>query len=291
MLGIFDSGFGGLTVLRHVRTALPRHDVVYFGDSGRTPYGGRDVHTILDFAEQATERLFEEGCDVVVVACHTVSCVALRHLQQRYAGPGSDKRVLGVTIPAAEAAMAVTRGHVGLLATAATIRSDTYKAELAKLGGVRLSARAAPVLPPIVEEGWECSDTARAAVRAYLADLPGIDTLVLGCTHFPLLSQVIEEEVSPGVHVLDPGPFVAERLADWFQRHPDFDPGAGRGTLRVLCSGDPASFAAHGVRFLGEPLPVVHHVAEVDGRLAHRDPSEAPVGQVVRRGARRGVSE
>jgi glutamate racemase len=287
MIGIFDSGFGGLTVLRHVRSALPHHDVVYFGDSGRTPYGGRDVHTILDFAEQATERLFEEGCRVVVVACHTVSCVALRHLQQRYAGPGSDKRILGVTIPAAEAAMAVTRGHVGLLATAATVRSNTYAAELAKLGSVQLSARAAPVLPPIVEEGWELSDTAREAVRAYLADLSGIDTLVLGCTHFPLLREVIAEVVEPGVHVLDPGPFVADRLVDWLKRHPGFDPGEGEGALRVLCSGDPGSFAAHGARFLGESLPLVHHVAEVDGRLAHRDPSEAPVGQVVRDRPRR----
>jgi len=287
MIGIFDSGFGGLTVLRHVRTALPTHDVVYFGDSGRTPYGGRDVHTILDFSEQATERLFEEGCRVVVVACHTVSCVALRHLQQRYAGPGSDKRVLGVTIPAVEAAMEVTQGHIGLLATAATVRSNTYAAELAKLGQVRLSARAAPVLPPIVEEGWEGSVTAREAVRAYLADLSGIDTLVLGCTHFPLLRGVIEEVVAPGVHVLDPGPFVAARLVDWLRRHPDFDPGEGEGALRVLCSGDPTSFAAHGARFLGEALPVVHHVAEVDGRLAHRDPGDAPVGQVVRDRSRR----
>ena len=282
MIGIFDSGFGGLTVLRHVRAALPRHDVVYFGDSGRTPYGGRDVHTILDFSEQATERLFEEGCRVVVVACHTVSCVALRHLQRRYAGPGSGRRVLGVTIPAVEAAMQVTRGHVGLLATAATVRSNTYATELAKLGRVELSARAAPVLPPIVEEGWERSPTARAAVRAYLADLPGIDTLVLGCTHFPLLMEVIQEAVAPGVHVLDPGPFVAERLVDWLARHPSFDPGEGSGTLRVLCSGDPVAFSAHGARFLGEALPRVHHVAEVDGRLAHRDPREAPVGQVVR---------
>lgn len=282
MIGVYDSGYGGLTVLRHVRAQLPHHDVVYLGDSGRTPYGGRDVHTILDFAEQCVERLFEEGCTVIVVACHTVSCVALRHLQRRYAGPGSDRRILGVTIPAVETAMACTRGHIGLLATAATVHSHTYAAELAKLGTVRLSTRAAPVLPPIVEEGWETTPTAREAVRAYLADLPGIDTLVLGCTHFPLLMEVIEAEVADGVTVVDPSPYVAQRLVDWLQRHPTFDAGPASGTLRVLCSGDPVRFAAHGERFLGEPLPTVHHVAEVDGRLAHRNPADALVGQIVR---------
>jgi glutamate racemase len=283
MIGVFDSGFGGLTVLRHIRALLPEHNLVYLGDSGRAPYGGRDVHTILDFSEQAVERLFEEGCSVIVVACHTVSCVALRHLQLRYAGPGSDRRILGVTIPAVEVAMSVTKGHIGLLATAATVRSNTYAVELAKLGDVRLSARSAPVLPPIVEEGWETSETARHAVRQYLKDLPGIDTLVLGCTHFPLLMAVMQEEVADGVAVLDPGPFVAERLVAWLERHPSFDAGPAEGALRVLCSGDPAQFAVHGERFLGEPLPLVHHVAEVDGRLAHRSPSDAPTGQVVRR--------
>src|SRR5512138_577737 len=116
MIGVYDSGFGGLTVLRALMTALPTHDFVYLGDSGRAPYGGRDTDTLLDFAEQCTERLFDEGCALVVVACHTVSCVALRHLQRRYApDPRSARRVLGVTIPAAEAAVARSAGHIGVL--------------------------------------------------------------------------------------------------------------------------------------------------------------------------------
>ena len=112
-IGVYDSGFGGLTVLRQLRRALPELDYVYLGDSGRAPYGGRDVDTVLDFSEQCIERLFGEGCRVVVVACHTVSCVALRHLQQRYGS--EERRVLGVTIPAAEAAVAQTRGHIGFV--------------------------------------------------------------------------------------------------------------------------------------------------------------------------------
>jgi glutamate racemase len=281
MIGVYDSGYGGLSVLRRLRQRLPDRDYVYLGDSGRAPYGGRDVHTILDFSEQCVERLFEEGCRLVIVACHTVSCVALRHLQRRYAGPDSDVRVLGVSIPGAEAAVAASAGHIGLLGTEATVRSGTYLAEVAKLGPHRVTGVAAPVLAPIVEEGWEDTDVARAAVRRYVAALGEVDTILLACTHFPLLERVFAEEVATGVSVLDPAEHVAEATAAWLARHGRFDR-AGTGQLRVLCSGDPVRFAAHGQRFLGAPLPVVQHVAEVDGRLAHRDPSLRPTGQVVR---------
>ena len=282
MIGVYDSGFGGLSVLRHLRVRLPRRDFLYLGDSGRAPYGGRDVDTILDFAEQATERLIEEGCGLVVVACNTVSCVALRHLQQRYAGPDQRFRVLGVTIPGAEVAVARTRGHVGILATARTIASGTYVAEIAKLDpSVRVTQRAAPLLAPIVEEGWEDTDLARQAVARYLEDLAGVDTLLLACTHYPLMIAAFEQSVPPEVAVLDPGPYTADRLAGWLERHPGFD-AEGDGVLRVSCTGDPVSFARHGRRFLGEALPPVETIAEVGGRLAHRDPADAPRGQVVR---------
>jgi glutamate racemase len=282
VIGVYDSGYGGLTVLRHVRRALPRHDLVYLGDSGRAPYGGRDVHTLLDFAEQCVERLFEEGCEVVVVACHTISCVALRHLQRRYGPPRGHKHVLGVTIPGAELAVRVSRGHVGILATARTVASGTYITEVHKLDpALQVSQQAAPLLAPIVEEGWERTGIAREAVQRYLAALGPVDTVLLGCTHYPLLDAVLREVLPEGVEVIDPGPYVAERLVDWLARHPGVvAPGDGR--LRVLCSGDPVAFATHGERFLGEPLPEVQHVAEVDGRLAHADPTAAPRGQVER---------
>ncbi len=284
MIGVYDSGFGGLDVLRHLRAALPGRDFVYLGDSGRAPYGGRDAHTILDFAEQATERLFEEGCRLVVVACNTVSCVALRHLQQRYCGPGSERRVLGVTIPGAELAVERSAGHIGIIATQRTVDSGTYVEEIRKLAEHRVTQLATPLLAPIVEEGWERTDIALLAVERYLAQLPDIDTLLLGCTHYPLLLPVIQVRLRPGVEVLDPAPYAAGRLVDWLERHPGFDEPnpSGRGELRVLCTGDPHRFAAHGSRFLGFPMPAVQHVAEVDGRLAHRDPADAPKGQVVR---------
>src|SRR5512138_3876687 len=180
MIGIYDSGFGGLTVLRAVRDLLPNHDYVYLGDSGRAPYGGRDMNTVLDFAEQCIERLFEEGCRLIVVACHTVSCTALRHLQRKYA-PSTEgsRRILGVTIPTAEAAVAISRQHIGIIGTARTVQSGTFLTEIGKLSKHRVTAVAAPLLAPIVEEAWEQTAIARQAVARYVAQFDQIDTLVL----------------------------------------------------------------------------------------------------------------
>ncbi|MGC3991840.1 MAG: glutamate racemase [Chthoniobacteraceae bacterium] len=279
-IGVFDSGYGGLSVLRELRHALPQFDYTYLGDSGRAPYGGRDLETILDFAEQCTELLFAEGCRVVIVACHTVSSVALRHLQQRYAD--ASHRVLGVTIPAAENAVAVTRGHIGLLGTARTVASHTFRTEVHKLNdALRVTEVAAPLLAPIVEAGWENSEIARLAIREYLAEFDGADTLVLGCTHYPLLRASFEESVPAHVSILDPAPFVAARFAHWQERHPEFAPSTG-GQLRVLSSGDTTLFAENGARFLGTPLPAVEHVAERHGRLVHAINGSEPTGQFVR---------
>lgn len=282
MIGVYDSGYGGLTVLRALRQALPDRSFVYLGDSGRGPYGGRDVHTVLDFAEQAVERLFEEGCRLVVVACHTVSCVALRHLQQRYAGPDQPHRILGVTIPGAELAVRESKGHIGILATHRTVSSGTYLEEIAKLGSHRVTQRAAPLLAPIVEEGLEADPIAELAVARYLEAIRGVDTVLLGCTHYPLLQPVFEALLPEGARVLDPAPYVADALVSWLERHPGFDTVGEASSLEVLCTGTPEQFAAHGSRFLGEPLPSVRHVAEVGGRLAHADPASIPRGQVVR---------
>jgi glutamate racemase len=282
VIGVYDSGYGGLSVLRELRAALPRHDFVYLGDSGRAPYGGRDTDTVLDFAEQCVERLFDEGCRLVVVACHTVSCVALRHLQRRYASDaGSMRRILGVTIPAAEAAVARSAGHIGVIGTTRTISSSTFVMEIEKLGPHRVSGHAAPLLAPIVEEGWADTDIARLAVKRYVDLFGDIDTLVLACTHYPLLMPAFRKAVRDGVEVLDPSPHVAERLVDWIRRHPGYtEPGEGR--LSILCTGDPAVFRVHGARFLGDALPSVQHVAEEQGRLARRDRVQVVVGQVVR---------
>jgi glutamate racemase len=282
VIGVYDSGYGGLTVLRALRALVPEHDFVYLGDSGRAPYGGRDGDTLLDFAEQCTERLFEEGCTLVLVACHTMSCVALRHLQHRYAPQRSARRrVLGVTIPAAEAAVAASAGHIGVLGTVRTIASGTFAEEVAKLGPHQVTGRAASLLAPLVEEGWEDTELACDAVRRYVQGLRGIDTLVLACTHYPLLLPAFHAVIEPGVQLLDPSPYVALRTRDWLARHPGFV-APGRGRLRVLCSGDPAVFRLHGERFLGAALPGVQHVVEEGGRLTARAALTIPRGQLVR---------
>ena len=236
---------------------------------------------VLDFAEQCATRLFDEGCRLIIVACHTVSSVALRHLQHRYAAPEDSRRILGVTIPAAEAAVAHSRGRIGFLGTTRTVASGTFAIEVAKLGAHVVSQRAAPLLAAIVEEGWEDTEVARLAVARYVADWPDVDTVVLGCTHYPLLRAAFECSLPLGVALLDPAPFVAERLRAWLAQHPGFaSPGEGR--LRVLSTGDPALFARHGERFWGGALPDIEHVAEEHGRLMPRVRVEAPVGQVVR---------
>lgn len=285
MIGVYDSGFGGLSVLRELRNALPHRNFVYLGDSGRAPYGGRNVDTILDFAEQCVERLIEEGCKLIIVACHTVSCVALRHLQRRYAAdPSGPRRILGVTIPAAEAAVAVSQGHIGVIGTSRMIASRTFCIEVEKLGPHRVSGVAAPLLAPIVEQAWEDTDIARLSVARYVAEFSDIDTLVLCCTHYPLLIDAFRSALDPRVNLLDPSPHVATKLLEWLRRHPEFDTPSSPhpGTLRVLCSGDPEAFRTSGERFLGAPLTNIQHIAEEKGRLWVRDSVLVRLGQVVR---------
>jgi glutamate racemase len=206
--------------------------------------------------------------------------MALRHLQHRY---GSDtRRVLGVTIPAAEEAVARTRGHIGFIGTARTVASHTFRTEVHKLAPhLRVSEVAAPLLAGIVEEAWEDTEIARLAVQRYLAGFADIDTLVLGCTHYPLLERAFRELTPPDVAVLNPAPQVAARFAAWRARHPGFaEDGAGR--LRILSSGDTARFGKSAARFLGEKPPPVEHLAEIRGRLAPSPEGSEPQGQIVR---------
>lgn len=281
-IGVFDSGVGGLSVLRELRKRMPRQDFLYLGDSGRAPYGGRDLATVLDFAEQCVDLLFAEGCRLVIVACHTVSTVALRHLQRRHKGE-SHRRILGVTIPAAEQAVKLTRGHVGFLGTRRTVASHTFRTEVAKLNpDLQVTEVAAPLLAPIVEEGWEDSEIARLAVERYWSEVGEVDTLVLGCTHYPLLREMFEKVLPPQVRLLDPAPFVAERLMDWLERHPEFASKNPSGRLRVLSSGDTHRFARNAGRFLGTQPPPIEHVAEQGGRLTFSPEDSEPVGQFMR---------
>ncbi|MCD6025340.1 MAG: murI [Fibrobacteria bacterium] len=276
-LGFFDSGFGGLTVYRKAREILPQYDMLYLGDTARTPYGNRSFEAILRFTTEGVEYLFAQGCDLVVIACNTASAKALRTIQQKILPvkyPG--KRVLGIIRPSAESlalrAEALSRrphsgsAAVALWATEGTVRSDSYALELAKLApDLRLVQIACPLLVPLVESG-ELSGPGlqyflekywRATVEA--AGLAKIDTLLLACTHYPLLYPPLRSLVPAGTDILVQADIVAPALADYLARHPEIEGrlarGAhGTGSERFLTTDQTENFARLASLFLGRDV-------------------------------------
>lgn len=227
-IGVFDSGFGGLAILKDIHKRMPEYSYVYLGDTARTPYGSRSSEVVYQFTLQAIETLFSRGCSLIIVACNTASAEALRKIQQDYLPTHyPDRRVLGVIIPAAEEAAQLTKnGRVGVLATEGTVRSETFVKELQKLNPkVRVFQHAAPLLVPFVEEGEYRSEAARLTLRAYLKPLLNnrIDTLILGCTHYGHMESLIKKEVGPSVKVLSEGKVVAKKLVDYLVRHPEIE--------------------------------------------------------------------
>ena len=212
-IGIFDSGIGGLTVVRRIHRVLPREDLIYLGDTARVPYGTKSPGTVIRFACEDTRFLVRQKVKAVVVACNTVSAWALPTLARRFSLP-----IFGVILPGAEAAVGKTRtGRIGVIGTATTVRSQAYaRAILARFDRARVFSRACPLLVPLVEEGWTHHEVTRSILRTYLSPLlrRGIDTLVLGCTHYPLLKTAIREVAGPGVALVDSAESCARFLAD-----------------------------------------------------------------------------
>lgn len=229
-IGVFDSGYGGLTILREMRRILPEYNYLYLGDNARAPYGSRSFDLVFEFTRQAVEELFKRGCHLVILACNTASAKALRSIQQQVLPakyPG--RRVLGVIRPTVEEVGSITKtGHVGLLATPGTVRSHSYRLEIEKLlPDVRITETACPMWVPLVETGEAGSEGADYFVKKYIdrtleAD-PDIDTLLLGCTHYPILMPKIEKHVPPHIRVLPQGAIVGESLKDYLKRHPEID--------------------------------------------------------------------
>jgi len=245
MIGIFDSGFGGLTVLKRIVERLPQYDYLYLGDNARAPYGGRSEAIVFDFTRQAVEFLFKGGCPLVIIACNTSSAKALRKIQQEVlplAYP--ERRVLGVIRPSAEQIADGTRNrNVGILATEGVVLSDAYTKELEKLDpAITVHQQACPLLVPIIEAGEQGWEGTGMIVRRYLAELlaraPLIDTLLLACTHYPILYDLFRESVPPGIRILEQGPIVAEKLEDYLSRHPEIERRLGRGKKRLFMTTD-----------------------------------------------------
>lgn len=243
-LGIFDSGLGGLTVLQSIKKALPDISTLYFGDSARAPYGTRSFETVYRYTRQGVQELFDRGCPLVILACNTASARALRTLQQKdlpMGGP-SHRRILGVIIPAVElVGKHSSSGHVGILATEGTLRSGSYETEVAKRNPhLKVTLQAAPMLVPLVECGELTGKGSRHFVEKYVEELlkkdERIDTILLACTHYPHLMELFREVVPPHVILVDQGSLVADRLVDYFSRHPDMAQRLASGPSTFLCS-------------------------------------------------------
>ncbi len=254
-LGVFDSGLGGLTVVRALRAALPHEHIVYLGDTARVPYGTKGPDTVVKYALGCARHLVGRGVKAIVIACNTVSAVAPERLRIEL-----DLPVLGVIEPGARAAVLATRNHrIGVLATLGTVSSGAYPRAVSALSTrAETIGQAAPLLVPLAEEGWTTGEVPRLAVERYLAPLAeaGVDVVVLGCTHYPLLRDVIEEGarrlIGPHAVVVDSAAATAEDAARFLSERGLARKTPTPGSIRLLVTDLPRSFGAQAARFLGE---------------------------------------
>ncbi len=231
MIGIFDSGYGGLTILSKIRQFLPEYDYIYLGDNARAPYGTRSFDVIYDYTLQAVNFLHQQGCSLIILACNTASAKALRTIQQRNIDPNI-LRVLGVIRPTVEVVPKYTKTkHIGVLATPGTVASESYVIELLKQDpSLTITQQACPMWVPLIESGEYIEEGANYFVEKYLTELlardPLIDTIILGCTHYPLLQPKIEDFLANrncNISVIAQGDIVANSLQDYLRRHPEID--------------------------------------------------------------------
>lgn len=262
MIGIFDSGFGGLSILKEIlkEPVLARYDFIYLGDTARAPYGNRSPEVIYSWTREAVERLFQDGCELVILACFTASATALRRLQQEWLPKHWPRqRILGVLIPLAEEAAQISHfGRVGILGTRATVQSHALETELKKRRpNLQIIAQAAPLLVPLVEEGWFNRPETKKIIRYYLRPLKQkhIDTLLLACTHYPLLYKQIAAVMGKQTQVMHPGKIVAKKLVDYLARHPEIESRLSKGGVRRFLTTDRVEdFERLGEKFLGEKV-------------------------------------
>ncbi len=231
-IGVFDSGYGGLTIFKELLGKLPQYDYIYLGDNARNPYGPRSFEVVYEYTWQAVRELFDRGCQLVILACNTASAKALRSVQQKDLPQNyPERRVLGVIRPSVEMIPELTKtGHVGVLGTRGTVLSESYPLEIAKISPhspISVVQEACPMWVPIVENNLIENPGTAIFVKQNIDNLfdkdPLIDTIILGCTHYPLLSGVISQFIPEGVRLLDQGPVVADKLKDYLFRHPEIE--------------------------------------------------------------------
>ena len=263
-IGVFDSGYGGLTIYNEIQKLLPQYDYLYLGDNARTPYGTRSFDVVCEFTRQAVRYLFQQGCQLVILACNTASAKALRTIQQADL-PALDpnRRVLGIIRPTVEHVGEVTKsGHVGVLATEGTIKSHSYPLEIRKLyPEIEVVGESCPMWVPLVETNEYESEGADFFVKRHIDNLlvrdPEIDTIILGCTHYPILMEKIRKYTPDGITLLTQGAAVAASLAEYLQRHPEMERLCTKGGNTVFCTTESdGKFGTQASLFLNYPVEV-----------------------------------
>lgn len=267
-IGVFDSGYGGLTVLKELVKALPGYDFLYLGDNARTPYGTRSFDVVYEYTLQAVKYLFTQNCPLVIIACNTASAKALRNIQQLDLPKiAPDRRVLGVIRPSVEKVAEITKnGQVGVLGTVGTVVSESYPIELEKWSGGRVKStvqEACPMWVPIVENneiGTEGADYfIKKNIQNILKKNSNLDTLVLGCTHYPLLLETIQKYVPQNINILVQGEIVAEKLVDYLKRHPQMETRLSKnGSIHYQTTESAKNFESKAALFMGKKVKAEH---------------------------------
>lgn len=261
-IGVFDSGYGGLTILSEIQSLLPQYNYIYLGDNSRAPYGSRSFDIVYEFTKQAVFALFEQGCNLVILACNTASAKALRTIQQNDL-PKIDprKRVLGIIRPTAEMVGQITKtGHIGILGTQGTIQSESYPLEIHKIyPEITVNSHACPMWVPLVENNEYNKPGADYFVKKGIDDILQkdnlIDTLILGCTHYPLLLDKIKQCAPKEVNIISQGKYIAESLKDYLYRHPEMNSICSKeGTTKYLTTESAAKFKESATIFLNREV-------------------------------------
>ncbi|MFA6253343.1 MAG: glutamate racemase [Patescibacteria group bacterium] len=260
MIGIFDSGLGGLTIFKSIEKKLPQFDYIYLGDNARAPYGNRSQEVIYEYTRQAVDYLFEAGCDLVILACNTASSDALHKLQQSYLPkkyPG--KNILGVIRPLAEVASKLTKNKViAVMGTRGTVESNSYIRELKTQSlKIKVIQQACPLLVPLIEENWEKTPETKMILKKYIRPLKSHfpDTVILGCTHYGWLQKDMQKYFGKNIKVLDSGKIVADKLSEYLNKHPEYAHASKSQAKRIfLTTDDQKRFAIAAQKYLGRKI-------------------------------------
>jgi len=258
-IGIFDSGFGGLTVMSEIRKSLPAENIIYFGDTAHVPYGSKSKNTVIKFAKDIADFLIKKDVKLVVVACNTASAFALDYLKKHLSVP-----VIGVIEPGSKAAAAVTKNkNIGVIGTEGTVKSGSYLKAIKKISKYSVSQQACPLFVPLVEEGWVENDITDSVVKHYLKPLlkKNIDTLVLGCTHYPLLKNTLQKNVGKKITLIDSAKATANEVKNVLEKNNLYSQQKKKGTLAFYVSDNPEKFAAIGRKFFSDKISKVQKVS------------------------------